>query len=91
MIWPEEDVMLADQDQHDIDKARDNDHSPASSGWPLTKSQKVHKDVEALKKCMLENRGEVLEEDETGDVNQDIGEKRQKGKGHALSDNEGER
>lgn len=40
---------------------------------------------------MLENRGEVLEEDETGDVNQDIGEKRQKGKGHALSDNEGER
>ncbi|KAG1854927.1 hypothetical protein DFJ58DRAFT_841226 [Suillus subalutaceus] len=89
-----QDVMLVDQDKRDIDETRDNDNSPASPEQPLTKSQKVHKDVEAVKRCMLENRGEVLEGDETGDTDQDVGvvgEKRRKGKDRALSDNDGQR
>ncbi|KAG1883274.1 hypothetical protein F4604DRAFT_1677622 [Suillus subluteus] len=93
-IQPEEDIMLVDQDKRDIDETRDNDNSPASPEQPLTKSQKVRKDVEAIKRCMLENRGEVLEGDETGDTDQDVGvvgEKRRKGKDRALSDNDGQR
>ncbi|KAG1849735.1 hypothetical protein F4604DRAFT_1687330 [Suillus subluteus] len=65
----------------------------SSPEQPLTKSQKVCKDVEAVKRCMLENRGDVLEGDETGDTDQDVGvvgEKRRKGKDRALSDNDGQ-
>ncbi|KAG2351963.1 hypothetical protein BDR07DRAFT_1385042 [Suillus spraguei] len=90
-----EDIILAETNENDTDGDRNNNNSsPGSPRQPLTKSQKIHRDVEAAKKTLLERRDEEREGDQNSDDNRDVGvvgEKQRKGKDRAQSDDEGER